>query len=523
VQAHFSQEASEKMIVEQRRQPNIALLFDCENVGLGNFDVEMVLRWLAPQGRISIKRAYGDWTKSVMLRSQMLLAAVELVEMPSEQHGKNRADIRMVVDAMEMAFAREHIDTFVIASGDSDFIPLISRLREYGRQVWVVARRENRSRYLAAACDSLTYFDEIATDQPSVETRMKGASTLLETSLKQLKGRDERLSFSNLKRAMRLNEDQFCHTRYGYKTFKEFVFEMDPALETEIRASEAAAKLGPTKSANCPPPKVIGAKSATPPKNPSETSSASARSPEPGGQEKASESLSEVKKNGESGSERSLKSSTTKSPKPSQPPLSNALLDHIYWAVSLLEKTGRNPDEPGIIQNAINGLFPRFKLVKFGIPKAAGYRKLFTLMEMEGWCELDASQAKKTKAFQVRFLGSFFDREVRLGKPENFDKRVDRYWDRIARLPGPTIPNPFPLPSFARPQKMEQEGSLDFLSSESAIAEPINDEECEDQSFVLPFPRVHNDGYHHSSLFDDFDFDTPSDDGRDCDLEDIPF
>jgi uncharacterized protein (TIGR00288 family) len=140
---------------------NMAVLLDYENLGSG-WDVEELFRRLVDRGRLLVKRAYADWVRYPHAREKLMRSGVELIEMPAGPKGKNRADIRLAVDAMEIAITRDYIDTMVIVSGDSDFLPLLSRLREFNRYVIVLARSDSASSLLAGSCDELILLSSLA-------------------------------------------------------------------------------------------------------------------------------------------------------------------------------------------------------------------------------------------------------------------------------------------------------------------------------------------------------------------------
>ena len=127
----------------------LAVLVDFENMARpgaksrGDFDINLVLSRLAEQGRVVVKRAYADWSRYREAKMDLQNAGLELIEMPSAREGaKNRADIKLAVDAMELAYSREHLDNFVIVSGDSDFTPLVGKRRELNKRVIGLGNRE---------------------------------------------------------------------------------------------------------------------------------------------------------------------------------------------------------------------------------------------------------------------------------------------------------------------------------------------------------------------------------------------
>src|ERR1700678_204155 len=152
---------------------NLALFCDFENVALGvrdaryaQFDITRVLERLLLKGSIVVKKAYCDWERYKDLRAGMHHAGFELIEIPHvKQSGKNSADIRMVVDALDLCYTKPHVDTFVIISGDSDFSPLVSKLRENNKGVIGVGVKNSTSDLLIANCDEFIYYDDLVREQ----------------------------------------------------------------------------------------------------------------------------------------------------------------------------------------------------------------------------------------------------------------------------------------------------------------------------------------------------------------------
>jgi uncharacterized protein (TIGR00288 family) len=148
---------------------NLALFCDFENIALGvrdaryaRFDIDEVLERLLVKGKIVVKKAYCDWERYKDFKHSMHEASFELIEIPHRrQSGKNSADIRMVVDALDLCYTKSHVDTFVIISGDSDFSPLVSKLRENDKVVIGVGVKESTSDLLIANCDEFIYYEDI--------------------------------------------------------------------------------------------------------------------------------------------------------------------------------------------------------------------------------------------------------------------------------------------------------------------------------------------------------------------------
>src|SRR5712672_2126673 len=152
---------------------NMALFCDFENVALGvrdakyaKFDINKVLERLLLKGSIVVKKAYCDWERYKEFKSDMHEASFELIEIPHlRMSGKNSADIRMVVDALDLCYTKSHVDTFVIISGDSDFSPLVSKLRENAKTVIGVGVKKSTSDLLINNCDEFIYYDDLVREQ----------------------------------------------------------------------------------------------------------------------------------------------------------------------------------------------------------------------------------------------------------------------------------------------------------------------------------------------------------------------
>jgi len=163
--------------------PNLAIFCDFENVALGvrdarieKFDINLVLERLLVKGSVVVKKAYCDWERYKQFKAVMHDAAFELIEIPhTRQSGKNSADIRMVVDALDLCYTKEHIDAFVIISGDSDFSPLVSKLRENNKTVIGVGVKSSTSDLLMSNCDEFIFYDDLAREAESSKQRKRKA------------------------------------------------------------------------------------------------------------------------------------------------------------------------------------------------------------------------------------------------------------------------------------------------------------------------------------------------------------
>src|SRR5213596_3228243 len=160
-------------MANQPEVTNMALFCDFENVALGvqdakydKFDIAKVLERLLLKGSIVVKKAYCDWDRYKAFKAPMHEASFELIEIPHvRQSGKNSADIRMVVDALDLCYTKTHVDTFVIISGDSDFWPLVSKLRENAKTVIGVGVRNSTSDLLMSNCDEFIFYDDLIREQ----------------------------------------------------------------------------------------------------------------------------------------------------------------------------------------------------------------------------------------------------------------------------------------------------------------------------------------------------------------------
>ncbi len=210
----------------------LAVLVDFENMARpgaksrGDFDINLVLSRLAEKGRVVVKRAYADWSRYREVKMDLQNAGLELIEMPSAREGaKNRADIKLAVDAMELAYSRDHVDNFVIVSGDSDFTPLVGKLRELNKRVIGMGNRESSSELLIANCDEFIFYDSIA----SSSRRGRGGShkdpvALLSDSLMALQREGVGIPLASVvKDAMRRKDPAFDEDALGFSTFSKFL------------------------------------------------------------------------------------------------------------------------------------------------------------------------------------------------------------------------------------------------------------------------------------------------------------
>lgn len=224
---------------------NIALFCDFENIALGvrdakyaTFNIKPILERLLLKGSIVVKKAYCDWDRYKEFKGPMHEASFELIEIPHvRQSGKNSADIRMVVDALDLCYTKTHVDTFVIISGDSDFSPLVSKLRENNKYVIGIGVKISTSNLLSANCDEFIFYDDLVrVNPPSKKTAPKKAIVkvggkkqealdfIVETleALSTERGEEEFWG-SMVKLTMKRRRPGFTESYYGYNSFRELV------------------------------------------------------------------------------------------------------------------------------------------------------------------------------------------------------------------------------------------------------------------------------------------------------------
>ncbi|MBI5861078.1 MAG: NYN domain-containing protein [Rhodocyclales bacterium] len=178
---------------------NMALFCDFENIALGvrdanyaQFDIKKVMERLLLKGSIVVKKAYCDWARYKEFKAPMHEASFELIEIPHvRQSGKNSADIRMVVDALDLCYTKAHVDAFVIISGDSDFSPLVSKLRENNKYVIGVGVKAATSDLLSANCDEFIFYDDLVREQEAKKTRSAKKAPVKAASAKVVAGKGE--------------------------------------------------------------------------------------------------------------------------------------------------------------------------------------------------------------------------------------------------------------------------------------------------------------------------------------------
>jgi uncharacterized protein (TIGR00288 family) len=240
---------------------NLALFCDFENIALGvrdanyaRFEIEAVLERLLVKGNIVVKKAYCDWDRYKGFKAAMHEASFELIEIPHvRQSGKNSADIRMVVDALDLCYTKAHVDTFVIISGDSDFSPLVSKLRENNKVVIGVGVQNSTSDLLIANCDEFIYYDDLiriakrrkpvkkkagdkkengerVTKKARQEARAEKAYELVLETIDGLfseRGDEDKLWGSMVKQALKRRKPGFNESYHGFRSFGKLLEQME--------------------------------------------------------------------------------------------------------------------------------------------------------------------------------------------------------------------------------------------------------------------------------------------------------
>ena len=254
----------------QDRTPNIAVFVDYENVaigardaGYGNFDMAIVLERLLEKGNVLVKKAYSDWSRFKDARKAMHEAAFELIEVPNTRYsGKNSADIRLVVDALDLCHNKAHIDMFAIVSGDSDFSPLVNKLREDGKAVLGLGVKESSSDLLVENCDEFVYYDDLmrekkrerskrrSTPRPAPakgkgkangksrdDRREEAMEQLLDAVEGMFRDRDEFFG-SQVKQVIRRKHPHFSESFLGYKSFNRLLEDAERRGLLKIKKDE---------------------------------------------------------------------------------------------------------------------------------------------------------------------------------------------------------------------------------------------------------------------------------------------
>lgn len=225
----------ERKTTEERK---LALFCDFENIALGvrasevkKLDINLILARLLEKGKIIVKKAYADWERYNEYKRPLHEAAIELIDIPQKYYsGKNSADIKLVVDAMDLCYSKEHLDTFVILSGDSDFSPLVSKLKENNKVVIGIGIKDSSSGLLVENCDEFVFYEDIwraAQKRPTLDDlppqKAEVFGLMADAMLALLRENKEVLWGSLVKQTMQRKSPSFNEEFYGYGSFSEML------------------------------------------------------------------------------------------------------------------------------------------------------------------------------------------------------------------------------------------------------------------------------------------------------------
>jgi uncharacterized protein (TIGR00288 family) len=240
-------------------EPLIAVFVDFENLAIGvrdmksgAFEIRLVLKRLLEKGRLVFKRAYCDWSNYSDAVKEFHAQGIELIDIPqSKMSGKNSADIRMVVDALDLCYSKDHIDVFALLSGDSDFSPLVSKLKENDKRVIGCGVKSSTSDLLIANCDEFIYYDDLARAAKKTRRVPRKGKTRTKEDKKQ-EAIDQLLEVlqsveqdydpvwgSALKQAVRRVHPGFNEGYYGYASFSELLKEIADKGLVELEYDES--------------------------------------------------------------------------------------------------------------------------------------------------------------------------------------------------------------------------------------------------------------------------------------------
>ncbi len=224
----------------QDHERTIAVFIDLENLAMGfqhsknTFAIDKVLERLLEKGKLIVKKAYADWSRFPVYTAPFHESAIELIEIPRRaMTGKNSADIRLVVDAMDLAWSKSHIDTFVIVSGDSDFSPLVSKLKENGKHVIGLGMRGSTSELLSDNCDEFIYYEDLvrqdagqsaAALEPALPEKTREVFTLMLDAAAALRRENQEILYASMiKDTMKRKKPSFDESYYGYRSFNHLL------------------------------------------------------------------------------------------------------------------------------------------------------------------------------------------------------------------------------------------------------------------------------------------------------------
>ena len=220
-------------------ESSLAVYIDLENLATGprgsakvDVDIHKIIERLVEKGKLIVKKAYADWGRVPKYKQAFHEAAVELIEIPKRSMtGKNSADIRLCVDAMDLCYSKQHIDTFVIASGDSDFSPLVSKLKENDKRVIGIGMKDSSSALLVDNCDEFIFYEDLGRTvgtpprlPRSVAAEKREAFELLIDSMVALGRENKEVLWSSMvKDTIKRKRPSFNEGAYGYRTFSDLL------------------------------------------------------------------------------------------------------------------------------------------------------------------------------------------------------------------------------------------------------------------------------------------------------------
>jgi uncharacterized LabA/DUF88 family protein len=230
------------LAVHTQDEQRLALFIDFENIAIGvrdahyrKFDINLVLERLLDKGKLLSKKAYADWSRYSDYKRSFHEAAIELIEVPQKSvGGKNSADIRLVVDAMDMSFQKEHINCFVVCSGDSDFSPLVSKLKENNKYVIGLGVKNSTSELLIENCDEFIFYEDLVRVQQRpmpvlaggapLPEKLQDCFNLLVDSVSALQRENKEVLWGSMvKETMKRKKPSFNETYYGFRSFSHLL------------------------------------------------------------------------------------------------------------------------------------------------------------------------------------------------------------------------------------------------------------------------------------------------------------
>jgi len=268
------------LAVSAQDEQRLALFIDFENIAIGvrdahyrKFDINLVLERLLDKGKLLSKKAYADWSRYSDYKRSFHEAAIELIEVPQKSvGGKNSADIRLVVDAMDMSFQKEHINCFVVCSGDSDFSPLVSKLKENNKYVIGLGVKNSTSELLIEKCEEVIFHEDRVRGQQrpmpvlaggALPEKLQDCFNLLVDSVSALQRENKEVLWGSMvKETMKRKKPSFNETYYGFRSFSHLLEDAQRRGIVTLRRDQksgsyiiedlgaaAAAKTDPTSAA----------------------------------------------------------------------------------------------------------------------------------------------------------------------------------------------------------------------------------------------------------------------------------